>query len=32
MRLSKCPGDPPQTAGRLNFGRLLVMLDRGDYW
>ncbi|HEV8031571.1 MAG TPA: FAD-dependent monooxygenase [Stellaceae bacterium] len=24
MRLSKCPGDPPQTAGRLNFGRLLV--------
>jgi 2-polyprenyl-6-methoxyphenol hydroxylase-like FAD-dependent oxidoreductase len=32
MRLSKKPGDPPQTAGRFNFGRLLVMLDRGDYW
>jgi 2-polyprenyl-6-methoxyphenol hydroxylase-like FAD-dependent oxidoreductase len=32
MRLSKKPGDPGQTAGRLNYGRLLVMLDRGDYW
>jgi 2-polyprenyl-6-methoxyphenol hydroxylase-like FAD-dependent oxidoreductase len=32
MRLSKQPGDPSQTAGRFNFGRLLVMLDRGDYW
>jgi 2-polyprenyl-6-methoxyphenol hydroxylase-like FAD-dependent oxidoreductase len=32
MRLSKHPGDPGQTAGRFNFGRLLVMLDRGDYW
>jgi 2-polyprenyl-6-methoxyphenol hydroxylase-like FAD-dependent oxidoreductase len=32
MRLSKRPSDPSQTAGRLNFGRLLVMLDRGDYW
>ena len=32
MRLSKQPGDPSQTAGRMNYGRLLVMLDRGDYW
>ena len=32
MRLSQRPGDPGQTAGRFNFGRLLVMLDRGDYW
>ena len=32
MRLSKNPGDPSQSAGRLNYGRLLVMLDRGDYW
>jgi 2-polyprenyl-6-methoxyphenol hydroxylase-like FAD-dependent oxidoreductase len=32
MRLSKHAGDPGQTAGRLNYGRLLVMLDRGDYW
>jgi 2-polyprenyl-6-methoxyphenol hydroxylase-like FAD-dependent oxidoreductase len=32
MRLSKKRDDPAQTAGRFNFGRLLVMLDRGDYW
>jgi 2-polyprenyl-6-methoxyphenol hydroxylase-like FAD-dependent oxidoreductase len=32
MRVSKQPQDPPQSLGRLNFGRLLVMLDRGDYW
>ena len=32
MRLSKKDGDPGQTAGRFINGRLLVMLDRGDYW
>ena len=32
MRLSKNPGDPTQSAGRINYGRMLVMLDRGDYW
>jgi len=32
MRLSKLPQDPPQSLGRLNYGRLLVMIDRGDYW
>jgi 2-polyprenyl-6-methoxyphenol hydroxylase-like FAD-dependent oxidoreductase len=32
MRLSKQPEDPPQSLGRLNFGRLLVMIDRGEYW
>jgi len=32
MRLSKKDDDPGQTAGRLIGGRLLVMLDRGDYW
>jgi len=32
MRLSKTSNDSGQTAGRLNYGRLLVMLDRGDYW
>jgi 2-polyprenyl-6-methoxyphenol hydroxylase-like FAD-dependent oxidoreductase len=32
MRLSKRPQDPAQSLGRLSFGRLLVMLDRGDYW
>ena len=31
MRLSKAPTDPPQTAGRINYGRMLVTLDRGDY-
>src|SRR6202790_3856137 len=32
MRVSKSPSDPGQSAGRLNYGRMLVMLDRGDYW
>jgi 2-polyprenyl-6-methoxyphenol hydroxylase-like FAD-dependent oxidoreductase len=32
MRLSKRPGDPTETAGRINYGKMLVMLDRGDYW
>jgi 2-polyprenyl-6-methoxyphenol hydroxylase-like FAD-dependent oxidoreductase len=32
MRLSKKDADPGQTAGRFINGRLLVMLDRGDYW
>jgi 2-polyprenyl-6-methoxyphenol hydroxylase-like FAD-dependent oxidoreductase len=32
MRLSKQPGDPDQLFGRIDFGRVLVMLDRGDYW
>ena len=32
MRLSKRPGDGAQTLGRIQAGRFLVMLDRGDYW
>ncbi|HEX3864595.1 MAG TPA: FAD-dependent oxidoreductase [Stellaceae bacterium] len=32
MRLSKRQGDPGQIAGRVNYGRMLVSLDRGDYW
>jgi 2-polyprenyl-6-methoxyphenol hydroxylase-like FAD-dependent oxidoreductase len=32
MRLSKCPTDGTQTLGRVDAGRLFVMLDRGDYW
>ena len=32
MRLSKREGAVQQTAGRFNYGRLFVMLDRGDYW
>jgi 2-polyprenyl-6-methoxyphenol hydroxylase-like FAD-dependent oxidoreductase len=32
MRLSKHAGDPQETAGRINYGTMLVTLDRGDYW
>jgi 2-polyprenyl-6-methoxyphenol hydroxylase-like FAD-dependent oxidoreductase len=32
MRLSKKAGDPDQLFGRVDFGRVFVMLDRGDYW
>jgi 2-polyprenyl-6-methoxyphenol hydroxylase-like FAD-dependent oxidoreductase len=32
MRLSHQPADPAQTLGRFRTGKLLVMLDRGDYW
>ena len=32
MRLSRQPGDPEQLFGRVDFGRIFVMLDRGDYW
>jgi 2-polyprenyl-6-methoxyphenol hydroxylase-like FAD-dependent oxidoreductase len=32
MRLSKRPDDPEQTFGFFRHGKLLVLLDRGDYW
>jgi 2-polyprenyl-6-methoxyphenol hydroxylase-like FAD-dependent oxidoreductase len=32
MRLSRQPGDPHQPLGRFDRGKILVMLDRGDYW
>jgi 2-polyprenyl-6-methoxyphenol hydroxylase-like FAD-dependent oxidoreductase len=32
MRISKEPGDPVRPLGTLVSGRLLVMIDRGDYW
>ncbi|HVB17768.1 MAG TPA: FAD-dependent oxidoreductase [Stellaceae bacterium] len=32
MRLSKQPADPGQILGRINYGRMLVTLDRGNYW
>jgi 2-polyprenyl-6-methoxyphenol hydroxylase-like FAD-dependent oxidoreductase len=32
MRLPRRPGDPEQPAGWFDRGRILVMLDRGDYW
>jgi 2-polyprenyl-6-methoxyphenol hydroxylase-like FAD-dependent oxidoreductase len=32
FRLSKRPGDSGATMGRFDRGRVVVMLDRGDYW
>ena len=32
LRLSRRDGDPGQTLGRVDAGRIMVMLDRGDYW
>jgi 2-polyprenyl-6-methoxyphenol hydroxylase-like FAD-dependent oxidoreductase len=32
MRISKKQGDPKQTLGFFEHGKLLVLLDRGDYW
>lgn len=32
FRISKRPGDPAQLAGFLDYGRMLVMIDRGKYW
>src|SRR5262245_2512500 len=32
MRLSRRPGDPEQVLGYFNRGKILVMLDRGEYW
>jgi len=32
MRLSRRPTDPGQTLGRIDAGRIFVMLNREDYW
>lgn len=32
LRISKYVGDPPQSLGRFNAGKIFIMLDRGDYW
>ena len=32
MKLSRKPQDPGQLLGRINHGKMLVMLDRNDYW
>jgi len=32
MRVSRHPSDPAQTLGRFRAGKLLVTLNRGDYW
>jgi 2-polyprenyl-6-methoxyphenol hydroxylase-like FAD-dependent oxidoreductase len=32
MRFSRLASEPDQTLGRLDAGRMLVMINRGDYW
>ena len=32
MRIPRKPGDPPQTFGHIDSGRILVMIQRNDYW
>ncbi len=32
LRLTRHPSDPHQTFGYIRNGRMMVMLDRGDYW
>jgi 2-polyprenyl-6-methoxyphenol hydroxylase-like FAD-dependent oxidoreductase len=32
MRISRKPTDPGQTFGRVDIGRILVLIDRNDYW
>jgi 2-polyprenyl-6-methoxyphenol hydroxylase-like FAD-dependent oxidoreductase len=32
MRMSKRTGDPAQSLGFFEHGKLLVLIDRGDYW
>jgi 2-polyprenyl-6-methoxyphenol hydroxylase-like FAD-dependent oxidoreductase len=32
MRISRAPRDPEQTLGRFKAGKILVTIDRGDYW
>ena len=32
LRLSRRPDDPGETLGRFDAGRILLMLNRGDYW
>lgn len=32
MRIPRVPGDPPQSLGRVDAGKFLVMINRTDYW
>jgi 2-polyprenyl-6-methoxyphenol hydroxylase-like FAD-dependent oxidoreductase len=32
FRLSRQPQDGPETFGHVEAGRMMIMLDRGDYW
>jgi len=32
FRISRVPSDPHQALGRVQAGKILVMIERGDYW
>ena len=32
FRLSRGPGDPTETMGRFDAGRIFIAINRGDYW
>ncbi|HEX4076258.1 MAG TPA: FAD-dependent oxidoreductase, partial [Candidatus Acidoferrales bacterium] len=32
MRISRAPGDPAQSLGRVDAGKFLVMINRAEYW
>src|SRR5256712_14019535 len=32
MRISRKPSDAGQLLGRVDYGQIFVMIDRGDYW
>lgn len=32
LSISRLPSDPGQALGRVDFGKILVMIDRGTYW
>lgn len=32
MRISRHPDDPQQTFGRIDSGRILVLIERGEHW
>jgi 2-polyprenyl-6-methoxyphenol hydroxylase-like FAD-dependent oxidoreductase len=32
LRLSRRAGDPPDTLGRVDAGRMMITINRGDYW
>ena len=32
FRMTRLPNDPGQALGRVDFGKILIMIDRGEYW
>jgi 2-polyprenyl-6-methoxyphenol hydroxylase-like FAD-dependent oxidoreductase len=32
FRVRRCPDDPEQVLGTINFGKALILIDRGDYF